>query len=111
MFMLKGYFVRDIFSVDKDTVDVIAIREGLMNSERWRIRLIIPSQYGGLSTIQIRDFFRDQAKVHDLRGLMISIGPISAQGASLIRKRNLNVRDMKWLEANSDFVGSAEKEG
>ena len=103
MLMLKGFFVRDIFSMEKDIVDIIAIREGLLNSERWRIRIIEPSSYGGLSTIQIKEFFRDQAMVHDLKGMIISLGPISSQAAKLIEKRRLNVYGLDWLKTNTGF--------
>lgn len=110
MLMHRGYFVRDIFAVDKDKVDMVAIREGLMNSERWRIRLILPHEYGGLGTIQTREFFREQARVHNLKGMIISLGPVSYQAAKVIEKHGFNVCGLEWLESNTDFdLKSSEK--
>jgi len=98
--MKRGYFVRGLYLVDENTVDVVAIRETITNSERWRIRLIIPPAYGGLTTTQVRTFFHDQSKIHDLDGFIISLGSISNQAKQLIEKRGFPVFSKSWFTEN-----------
>ena len=108
MLMNRRYFVRDVLLIDENVMDVVAIKEGLIISEKWRIRLIIPPAHGGLGTIPVQAFFREQRRVHDVKGFMISLGPISIQAKRLIEKENIPVFPQSWLKENSDF-GSLEE--
>ena len=103
MLMHKGYFVRDAINVDENTVDLIAVREGLIHSERMRMRLMQPSGGGGLGLPPIRVFFKEQARVFGLKGILVSLGSISKQARRYIDKHGLNVFDEKWLSEKSDF--------
>jgi hypothetical protein len=104
MLMNRGYFVKDVFQVSEEIIDLIALREGLLHSDRLRVRLILPVSKGGLSIPAVRQFFADQAKVFNLEGLIISMGPIPLQTQQFIAKRNLNVRDLEWFKDNAGEI-------
>jgi hypothetical protein len=108
MLMDRGYFVRNVLLIEENIIDVIALREGLVNSEKIRVRLIVPNRQGGLGTIPIKTFFREQSMVHDVKGFLISLGPISLQAKRLVEKENLNVLTEEWLKGNSNFDKNRE---
>ena len=103
MLMNKGYFVKDVLEIDESTVDIIAIKESLMNSERLRVRLVVTEKQSGLSIPAIRQFYSEQARIFGLKGLLISLSPISMQAQKYIERNQLDVKDINWLKKNADY--------
>lgn len=97
LLMNLGYFVRDVLAVDENTVDIFAMKESLLESEKIRIRIV--SQSGGVLTIQtVKNFFSEQARVFDVKGMLISLNTIPKQTEKYISERELPVFGPNWLE-------------
>ena len=103
MLMNRGYYIRDIISVSENEVDLIAIREGLLNSEKMIMRIVLPEKEGGLGINTVRNFFARQARVFDVKCVLVSLAYISKQTQRYVRKRDYAVYDKGWLMSNTDF--------
>ena len=111
MLMNRGYFVREVISVSDDEVDILAIREGLLDSERMLMRIVLPDVKGGLGVNIVKRFFNGQKKVFNLKCVLVSLSFITSQAKKYIRKSEYSVYDLKWLEENTDFLFMCDKNG
>jgi hypothetical protein len=103
LLMNLGYFVRDVLAVDENTVDVFALKESLLESEKIRIRIVNPT--GGVLTIQtVKNFFAEQARVFDVKGMLVSLNTIPKQTEKFISERELPVFGPNWLEKWTDLT-------
>ena len=103
MLMDRGYFIRNVISVSESEIDIVAIREGLLHSEKMLIRIVQPDQKGGLGTNTIKRFFSSQEKVFNLKCVLVSLSFVSRQVLRYIRRHEYTVFDLKWLKSNTDF--------
>jgi hypothetical protein len=103
MLMNRGYYIRDIISASDNEVDLIAIREGLLNSEKMIMRIVLPEKEGGLGINTVRNFFARQARVFGVTCILVSLAYISKQTLRYARQRDYAVYDKEWLKANTDF--------
>jgi hypothetical protein len=109
LLMNLGYYVRDVLAVDEYTIDIFALRESLLESEKIRIR-IVKSSGGGLTTQTVRIFFAEQARVFDVKGILISLDSIPKQTQKFISERELPVFGSNWLEKWTDYASSGKKQ-
>ncbi len=103
MLMNRGYYIRDIISASDNEVDLIAIREGLLNSEKMIMRIVLPEKEGGLGINTVRNFFARQARVFGVKCILVSLAYISKQTLRYVRQRDYAVYGKEWLIANTDF--------
>ncbi len=104
MLMNRGYFIRDVISASENEIDIIAIREGLLHSEKMLMRIVLPEGKGGLGINTVKKFFSSQAKVFNLKCVLVSLSFVSKQTLRYIRHREYIVYDMEWLKSNTDFL-------
>lgn len=110
MLMHRGYYVQKVIAASDFEMDLIAIREGLLHSDRLRMRVIYQDSKSGLGLEAVRRFFQEQARVFGIEGILISLTPISKQAKKMINKYGLNVFGPEWLIKNSDFDPAMCKE-
>lgn len=103
LLMHRGYFVRDVITVSDSEIDIVAIREGLLDSERMLMRIVLPDKKGGLDSTTAKRFFSSQEKVFNLNCVLISLSHISRQTLRFIKRREYSVYGEKWLKENTDF--------
>ncbi|MBU1023423.1 hypothetical protein KKB99_03950 [bacterium] len=103
MLMHRGYYIKEVITASDFEIDLIAIREGLIHSDRLRMRLVLHDAKSGLGLESVKRFFQEQARVFGIEGILISLTPISKQAKKMIEKYGLNVFGPDWLKENSDF--------
>ena len=103
MLMDRSYYVKEVITASDFEIDLIAIREGLIHSERLRLRLVLQDSKSGLGLEAVKRFFQGQARVFGIKGILISLTPISKQAKKMVDKYDLYVFGPDWLIENSDF--------
>ena len=104
LLMNLGYFVRDVLAVDESTIDVFAMKESLLESERIRIRIVSSSSDSPLTIQTVKNFFAEQARVFDVKGMLISLNTIPKQTEKYIIERELPVFGPNWLKKWTDLA-------